>query len=798
MEKEYPEHRVVREKCIVKCARLYLESTLEILIKADSIADAATEIISFLEGTGTGRSLTYFDGWFGLGASAVLRAIAKRLRSSSSQASTTGLTTGLGKIIHIDCSLRQLQRSCNFPRIRWPSLIDHHDEEDDFDGVGESARGVIPLVTKAILDNLYNRRFLVIFHNGSGEYIDLSECGVPVIGLLGMRVLWTSRGRFRLHGIQDEDVKMLAGMSDFAVSAELSSDFIFDKLVSLLHEEAMEVTSYIGIPEPDLSPKIAMECFLYTVLMRGEGYGGAYGIDWATHAANYWVCDGIIQTQITDNGNRSAWEIADALHRNMNLQMDWHPIWVVNIRDVIGLCREQWECCGRWVSANQKNVHQQHHKEKKGKHYGIAVAQVPPQVTSFFCSGAGPTVDNINATMTLEAGIFEHSDRSMLLSVIHLSYCTFSFSRPPFLSCSNLRFLLLDHCEDSDEEHIGHNHHDSSGACFRKLWVLDLRYTFWHWLLSKERMDLMTELREFSVKGVENWNLHQQLFSYDAVKNIIYWLPKLRLLSKLRVPSAVAVCFPDLSSSSLKTIIVDNNWIYIEDNIGHDVLPPSLESFSFTCDYADSTNIMIVSFRACAKLEIMLLKGLFWNLLELDLSGTAVKTLDLSAIQAPRLRRLFLVGCEKLCAILWPQEGKNKLELEVLRMDTTQATIEDSDGAIMGLPSSTAAAAAATLEPCNFHVYVLLGDARILRSLLHLMLAGAVQVSKVAAKAPVVKAGVAAVNKYQLQAAAAASYGGRSQLETTPFPFPPQQSRGRCGHAHPFLLVSHVSIAMSA
>ncbi|XP_066371760.1 uncharacterized protein [Miscanthus floridulus] len=717
----------------------------EILIKADSIADAATEIISFLEGTGMGRSLAYFDGWFGLGASAVLKAIVKRLRSSSSRGSTTGLTTGLNKIIHIDCSLWQSKRALQkaiAEELQLPqhmmAIFDHHDEADNFDGVEESARGVIPLVTKAIMDNLYNHRFLVVFHNGSGEYIDLSECGVPVIGLLGKRVLWTSRGRFRLHGIQDEDVKKLAGMSDFAISADLSSDLIFDRLVSLLHAEAMEVTSYIGMPEPDLSPKIAMECFLYTVLMRGEDCG----IDWTTHAANYWVCDGIIQTQTTNNGNRSAWEIADALHRNMNLQMDWHPIWVVNIRDVIGLCCKQWECCDRWVSANRKNVHyQQHHKEKEGKHYDIAVAQVPPQVTSFFCSGAGagPLVDNNNATTTLEAGIFDHSDRSMLLSVIHLSYCTFSFSRPPFLSCSNLRFLLLDHCKNKDmssnhggdEEHHEHNNHDS-GACFRKLWVLDLSYTDWYWLLSKEMMDLMTELRELSVKGVKNWSISQLDHRHFGVKSNSYWLlnlSKLRVTAEPGVPSSVvaALFFPDLSSSSIKTIILDG--CAEMEKLGHDAVPPSLESFSFTCGYAD-TKMKSFSFRACAKFETLLLRGLFRNLLELDLSGTAVKTLDLSAIQASRLRRLFLMGCEKLCAILWPQEGNNKLELEVLRMDTTQTTIEDSDDDdSVGLPPSSSSTTT-TIEPCsgrraptNFHVYIFLGDTRLLRSLLHVGIA---------------------------------------------------------------------------
>lgn len=718
------------------------------MIKADSIADAATEIISFLEGTGIGRSLAYFDGWFGLGASAVLKAIVKRLRSSSSRGSTTGLTTGLDKIIHIDCSLWQSKRALQkaiAEELQLPqhmmAIFDHRDEADDFDGVKESARGVIPLVTKAIMDNLYNHRFLVVFHNGSGEYIDLSECGVPVIGLLGKRVLWTSRGRFRLHGIQDEDVKKLAGMSDFAISADLSSDLIFDRLVSLLHAEAMEVTSYIGMPEPDLSPKIAMECFLYTVLMRGEDYG----IDWATHAANYWVCDGIIQTQTTNNGNRSAWEIADALHRNMNLQMDWHQIWVVNIRDVIGLCRKQWECCDRWFSANQKIVHHpQHHKEKEGKHYDIAVAQVPPQVTSFFCSGAGagPLFDNNNATTTLEAGIFDHSDRSMLLSVIHLSYCTFSFSRPPFLSCSNLRFLLLDHCKNKDmssnhggdEEHHEHNNHDS-GACFRKLWVLDLSYTDWYWLLSKETMDLMTELRELSVKGVKNWSI-SQLHHHCGVKSNNYWLLN---LSKLRVTiakpmdigvsSSVVALFPDLSSSSLKTIIL----VGCDEmkKLGHDVLPPSLESFSFTCSRTDP-KIKSFSFRGCAKLEIMLLSGLFRSLVELDLSGTAVKTLDLRKILLSRLRRLFLMGCEKLCAILWPQGRDNEVKLDVLHMDTTKTTLSSregvkcnnearDDGGCVGSPSAIVSSGGRA--PTNFDVYIFLGDARLLRSLLHVGIA---------------------------------------------------------------------------
>ena len=49
------------------------------------------------------------------------------------------------------------------------------------------------------MNELMARRFLVVLHNGSGSYIDLWEAGVPVMGQLGRRVLWTSRGRFWHH-----------------------------------------------------------------------------------------------------------------------------------------------------------------------------------------------------------------------------------------------------------------------------------------------------------------------------------------------------------------------------------------------------------------------------------------------------------------------------------------------------------------------------------------------------------------------------------------------------------------------
>jgi len=76
------------------------------------------------------------------------------------------------------------------------------------------------------------------------------------------------------------------------------------------------------------------------------------------------------------------------------------------------------------------------------------------------------------------------------------------------------------------------------------------------------------------------------------------------------------------------------------------------------------------SFRGCAKLKNLLLSGLFEDLCTLDLSGTAVKTLDLSAMTARSLDELILDNCDKLCAILWPPRRRY---LQKLHIDTTQS-----------------------------------------------------------------------------------------------------------------------------
>ena len=116
---------------------------------ADTIDDAAEQIIHLLEAADNRRDVIYCQGWYGFGASAVLKAVVKRLRPSSGLADT-GTARDLGKIIHVDVSRWQSKRALQkviAEELELPpqvmALFDQHDEEDDFDGVEQSDRAVI-------------------------------------------------------------------------------------------------------------------------------------------------------------------------------------------------------------------------------------------------------------------------------------------------------------------------------------------------------------------------------------------------------------------------------------------------------------------------------------------------------------------------------------------------------------------------------------------------------------------------------------------------------------------------------
>ncbi|KAF8772853.1 hypothetical protein HU200_005240 [Digitaria exilis] len=469
-------------------------------------------------------------------------------------------------------------------------FFDQVDEEDDFDGVPQAARGAIPDVKSAIFNVLSNYKFLVVFHNGSGNYVDLWQCGVPAMGVMGKRVLWTSRGRFSFRGLQDDTLMEVAGLSDVAIEIHPRARGYrqVDILSRVFHAEADEVARYSGVPES----KIVLECILYKLLTMK--HHEANNIDWGTHAANYWVCDGIIQD--INGCGRSAWEIGDALHRNINL--DWP---------------EQTEDLMRLVLSDQL--------EKR--------------------SVSGQDAHVVQA------------------------------------------------------------------------------------------LDLMAELRELHVKGPGEWSSSRLRSSTSAERSDNRNLLKLRVVGGAKDSdnnigdtgghvNQQASSFPNLSSwHVLKTVILDGCFELEES--GCNALPLSLESFSFTSNVP--TKIKSISFRGCVMLKSLLLRGIFDELVELDMSATSIKTLDLSEMQALHLKRLFLLGCQKLRAILWPHK---ETWLEVLRIDTTHATwaMEDMSNKQESSSVFTRAESPSATVHCdgqaltNSDSYISLRDARLFRSLL--------------------------------------------------------------------------------
>lgn len=174
----------------------------------DSIDDAPRKLLDLLlrlEYSYKAKSF-FLAGWLGhgVGASAVLRATVKLLKSGTSHPDTT---QHFGKIIHVDYSLckniRDMQRAITkeLNLCHLMPIFDKQDEDDDFIGIAVSSRKEIESIGSEIHAFLRNERFLMIFHYEGEEDIDLAKCGIPELGIYATgRLLWSGYGRFQLLG----------------------------------------------------------------------------------------------------------------------------------------------------------------------------------------------------------------------------------------------------------------------------------------------------------------------------------------------------------------------------------------------------------------------------------------------------------------------------------------------------------------------------------------------------------------------------------------------------------------------
>jgi hypothetical protein len=571
-------------------------------------------------------------------------------------------------------------------------MFDWQDEEDDIRGVTQGSRHEIPQVLKAMFRRIkeLNHRFLVIFHNGSSEEIDLSSFGFPLSGYMENMVLWTFQGRFRLYPRMKVDSALHNSTGTTKTDVFLSASYLDlegrdsqEVWSVLVHREAAEVAeNSIRIHTAQVA-----ECFfLHMLKLCCIGYNFMTDYDLATHAYNYWVCDGIMQqlqlgalgdTNIvnTDDDDEESWRTADALQREIQLDVDYYNYNHQYFPSHLVRYGKTMPC---WTSP-----------------YGFMLVPV----------GAIPSAD-----MLLQD--FNN------LTVLKLSRCTFSFSSPLFLYYHNLKFLWLDHCEGQEvcsaanfpnegkkkismdrelkEADIQRRH-----RFFQKLWVLDVRYTSCDWILSAQMMDFMTKLRELTVMGAQDWDMGQ----------LHGRLPNIR---KLRVTKSTIRCSSCLGSY----LFSEMDKMELLDLSGNNISPLAM---SFSAGPAGSNNnittssvvtviiddkfvgLKEISLRGCANLKNLFLRGVLQDLCSLDISGTAVKTLDLSAMTAPNLDELYLLGCDKLCAILWPTQDKRKNYLNKLHIDTNtrlQLTIPPGDE--NNKEGSTSGATAETSSPSPF------------------------------------------------------------------------------------------------
>ncbi|XP_062183777.1 uncharacterized protein LOC133887811 isoform X2 [Phragmites australis] len=469
------------------------------------------------------------------------------------------------------------------------------------------------------------------------------------------------------------------------------------------------------------------DCCLYELFMY-YNFHNTTGFDRVAHASMCWICDDIVQ------GERAR-EISNALHPEISWDFDTSML-----DDVFEKFKEDPESPFlvvkddgifekrpyRWISiTTSKNL----------------ILQEDMQTILERASSLFVAFEKHNNQPGLPNGLFKHCSN---LSVLILSCCAFSFASPPFRHCHTVRFLALDHCRDDNTS----EGEDCMGwTCLHSMRVLDIRYTDWDEILYEEKMDLMANLRELNMEGVWCWQHTSQL------QRRLPYLQRLRITKPMHHAEASSTAINDLfmdktnleildlsgnsdmeslpaslSKASKLQVLVLDGCDGLEKVAMPDKLPSSLRSFSFdgygpashwtsTIELplessrpkppsdASKKNVKTseISLQGCSQLEKLFLRGLP-NLVELDLSGTPIKILDFVTmmVDVPKLKRLFLLGCQHLRAIRWDSMH----EIELICIDTR--------------PWKTVGCTRPPLakhKPFKLQVHAILGDARLARSL---------------------------------------------------------------------------------
>lgn len=447
----------------------------------------------------------YFHGYAGFGARAILKSIAQVLPSMKDPPPELCFDT----ILYIDCSKwiskRAMQRKIAEELKldhKIMAMFDEQDEEDDFNGVDYGSREVVRSVSVAIGQFLRQRSFMMIFINGSDDEIPLGKFGIRETN--DCVIIWTF-SRCDILTLNERSDHKLKGYTDLYIYIE--SGLSSSQFLALFREVAATIVAcYPSMRDIDLT--IVVHCFLYE-LLQYQGFRSTTGFSWLAHSPNYWICDGIIQGD-------TAWEITNALQQEISIQCNDSAL-----NFMLRCFEEDPRTPPFLVARDNGDVHEKRPyrwtfpvalKNKNAHEDMISILAGASSISLARASSIFLGFETKDSPRGLPNNFFEYCSH---LAVLVIHCCSFSFVAPPFLHCHTLRFLGLDHCTDNNYSNADELQGWASAtrwACLESLCVIDLYYTDWVELLSKEKMDLMANIIELNIQGIRCSHLFRSWF----------------------------------------------------------------------------------------------------------------------------------------------------------------------------------------------------------------------------------------------------------------------------------------------
>ncbi|CAL5028697.1 unnamed protein product [Urochloa decumbens] len=196
-------------------------------------------------------------------------------------------------------------------------MFSTQDEEDDFNGLDEHSRDVIPSVATEIDRTLRDCRFMMIFLNGSDDEVDVTRFGIPqMTEFRNNRMIWTFKRRLlTIHSHRSRIAEKLRYTHLFLSAALVHGEYQINEsqFCALVHGEAATIIARHPCML-DIDTTMVRDCCLFDLSLH-YNFHSTTRLSWAARSNNFWICDGIIQ------GDKEM-EISKALHQEIRWECD--------------------------------------------------------------------------------------------------------------------------------------------------------------------------------------------------------------------------------------------------------------------------------------------------------------------------------------------------------------------------------------------------------------------------------------------------------------------------------------------